>query len=358
MKFGIKTGLILSVALCCAASERLELIRAGRAEFVTLNNRKIHKLEQQVHFRQGDAYLRCEKAFFDVEADRADLYDQVEIYDGKHRLFGDRVIYETQQKTERAAGNVRLIQEGRILQADSVVYQQEIRQANAFGNVTMTDVIENVTLTAQKVFYDRLKDYGVAWGSPEVIQQDTTSEDSLIISGNKMEVWGGEQKAIITDTVIIRKADLKAVSNRAVFYSDTENLLLYESPEMVEQNRVIRGDSMHIQLSDSDFKGGQVFGKASIVSVDSVFEDVLNGDMITMNAENDSVRTVVVDRQAENVYHIFNDDQELEGVNEIDGDRIVMKFSGKKLTYVRVESTPGESRGKFIPAGYQRGRSE
>ncbi|MFC1569341.1 OstA-like protein [bacterium] len=352
------TLLMILIHGACEANERLELIRAGHAEFIKINGREVHELKDDVQFRQGDAFLYCERALFDIEYDRINLYENVRIYDGKHRLFGDRVIYEGPLKIEKAFGHVRLEQDGQLLLADSVIYKQESRLAHAIGNVRITDLIEKATLTGQDIKYDRIAGYGIALGSPKIIQQDTSSQDSMIISGNKMEIWGDDKLAIITDSVKIVKGDITSSCMFAKFYSVQEKLFLFGSPKMVEQNRYIQGDSMEIQLDASDFKSGIIRGNATILSIDSTFEDILKGTKITMHTETDSNRTVIVERQAENVYHVFNDEDEMEGVNDIDGDRILMKFTGKKLTYVRVESTPGESRGKFTPANMNKPATE
>ncbi|MBN2104668.1 hypothetical protein JW835_11565 [bacterium] len=350
--------LLITNAFFIKAAERLELIHAGVGELIKMDGREIRVLKGDVFFRQGEAYLRCQRALFDDDIDHVTLYQNVEIYDGEHRLFGDRVIYEGKVKIEKACGNVRLEQEGQILTADSAVYHQETRQAHAIGNVHMIDYLEKATLIAQDVQYDRVAEYGTAIGHPKIVKQDTSSLDSLIIIGERMEVWGKRQLATVTDSVQIEKGDMKAYCKYAKFFTDKEQLSLYKSPRMIEQNRHIRGDSIQVQLSASNFESGIIWGNAVVTSVDSIYENVLNGKIITIQAKQDSLRTVTVDHQAENIYHVFNDAGEMEGVNNINGDRIVLQFSGKKLTYVRVESDPGESRGKFIPANMPKAKEE
>jgi len=340
------------------ANERLQLIHAGIAELIKVNGREIRELKKDVFFRQGDAYMRCQRALFDVDRDYLTLYQEVEIDDGKHCICGDRVTYEGPEKIERAFGNVHLTQEGQLLTADSVVYHQKTQEAHAVGNVHMTDFVEKATLTAQDVRYDRITDYGVATGNPQIIKQDTSSRDSLMIIGKKMQIWGEQQLAIVSDSVKINKGNMKAYCRYAKFFTDQEKLFLYESPRMIEQNRHISGDSIQIQLNASDFESGIVWGNAVVTSKDSIYENVLTGKLITMSTEQDSIRTVIVDHQAENLYHVFNDNGEMEGINNINGDRIIIKFNKKKLKYVRVESDPGKSLGKFVPSGITKTEKE
>lgn len=332
-----------------ACRERLELLHADQSEFVNENGREIHRLDGNVQFRQGEAYLSCQTAFFDIDADRITLMNGVEIYDGKHRLFSDRAVYEGKTKTEKAYHHVRLIQDERCLQADSVFYSQTTRQADAFGNARFDDLVEHAALCGQVIHYDRNTDYGYATGDPYIVQVDTAGGDSLIILGRRLEGWGKNKLAVVTDSVRIVKGGMHAVSRIAAYHTKDERLMLYGSPEMFENNRTLSGDSIQVRLVDSDFSGGIIYGHAVITSGDSVWQDILTGHLITMTTEQDTNRTVVVEKEAQNKYHIFNEDGSLEGVNDINGDRITLKFKGSRLAYVRVESSPAESRGMFTP---------
>jgi lipopolysaccharide export system protein LptA len=356
MRFYPVLVLILSmVALpCISGSGRLELIQAGQGELIKINNREIRKLTGNVFFRQGDAYLRCYEALFEMSRDRVTLINQVEVFDGKHRLFADRIIYDGIGKTEKAYGHVQLEQEGRFLTADSVFYQQENQQAHAFGEARLRDLLEKAVLSSDMIYFDRIADYGIAYGNPEIIRIDKTHGDSLVIRGITMEGWGESGIAIVRDSVHIRQDDMSAFSSRAVYNSRNEILMLYGFPHMIEKQRVCSGDSIMVRLRQSEFDGGVIYGHAVIHTLDNLYQDSLKGRLMTIQVESDTNRVVIVEKEAENTYHIFNDNEKYEGVNMIDGDRIVLEFKGDKLTYVRVESDPAESRGTFVPAGQEK----
>lgn len=332
------------------APEKLKLIRAAKAEMITQTGRDVRKLEGDVLFRQGDAFLKCQRAFFDMGRDQVTLYDDVEIYDGKHHLFADKTVYNGADKYESAWGHVKLLQDNQILTADQLIYNQQSREVRADGNVRLEDLLENAVLTGESIHYNRLTDYGIALGNPHIVQLDTASRDTLIILGDTIEAWGEENLAVITENVRLNKGQMTAQCQSMKYYSDEQMLMLFGDPEMTEQERHIQGDSIQVFLEESNFKSGVIFGHAQITSLDSQYVDKLHGRLIRMNSVEDTNRVVIVEGEAENTYHVFNEDGTLEGVNTINGDGITLKFLGDKLDYVTVTSDPGESRGVFKPA--------
>lgn len=331
------------------AGSRLELVNAAKGELIQKNGREIRKLEGNVHLRQGDAYLYCDLAFFDMTANRVTLISHVEIYDGRHRLNADTVRYEGNQRIESAFGHVQLIQENQSLEADSVVYSQMNQEVHATGHVTMNDILESAELAGNDLLYQRNREYGIAKGNPELIQLDSTGHDSLIIRSRIMEIWGERQVAVATDNVSIQRGEWRAHCDLAKFYSPDRHLVLYDNPQIFERNQNIKGDSIKIFLVESELDSGIIYGHASIQSKNRSFEDQLKGDRVTFSSA-DSNRVIIVEGEAQSSYHVFNEKDQWEGINQINGDRITLKFSEDELIFVGVQSQPGESQGEFIPA--------
>ena len=343
------TSCLLICHMAVFAGSRLELVNAAKGELIQENGREIRKLEGDVHLRQSDAYLYCDLAFFDMTANRVTLIRHVEIYDGKHHLKADTVIYEGNRRIESAFGHVRLVQENQTLESDSLVYSQINQEVHAAGHVNMADILESAELTGNDLLYQRSRGYGIAAGNPKLVQLDSTGHDSLVIRSRIMEIWGEQQVAVATDDVSIQRGEWRAHCDLARFHSPDQRLVLYDNPEVFERNRMIEGDSIKIFLVESELDSGIIYGHASILSKNRSFEDQLKGNQVTF-ASADSNRVIIVEGEAQSSYHVFNEKDQWEGINQINGDRITLKFSGDELIFVAVQSQPGESQGEFIPA--------
>jgi lipopolysaccharide export system protein LptA len=351
MKF-VKTivlGFIVFNSGHCFGRDRLQLIHADSLVSMMLDHQRILKLTGNVKLIQGAAYITCDMAHWWENEDRVVAYGDVSIFDGKRTLTGDEVHYDGQTRTETAIGHVILESGSRQLQAEKVVYTQETEESNAFKNVIIRDLIEEVTLRGERAYYDRKADYGRVEGRPQLSKIDTTSGEEMIIHGMKMEAWGGEQRVLVTDSVSIDKGDLRAVCERAEYFSEEKTLVLKDNPVIWKQNREMRGDQIDIRLEGTQFRGGTIQGNAQVVSTDSVYQDVLKGKTIQIEAVRDTIKQVIVDGQASSVYHLFDEEDKEQGTNTTTGDKIMLDFERDRLEKVIVESNPGRCTGLFTP---------
>ena len=228
-----------------------------------------------------------------------------------------------------------------------MVYDQNKQSATADGNVIMTDLIERATLQGDWGIYDRKSDHGVVEGSPRFTRVDSLSLERMIVDGLHMEAWGDSQRVVVTDSVRIVKGDFTASCERTEYLSETDLLILQESPVVRHRQQEMRGESIDIHLDEIQLRGGEIKGHAEIVSKDSTYEDVLSGEIIRFEVSEDTIRSVIIQGQATSIYHVLDEETQEQGVNTVTGDRIVLTFDGEKLARVRVESDPGQCTGQY-----------
>jgi lipopolysaccharide export system protein LptA len=332
------------------AHERLRLLHADSLVSVASDQKRMLKLLGNVKLVQGKAYIICDMAHWWENEGRTETYGNVSIYDGKRTLTADEVHYDGQSRVETAVGHVLLESGSRRLKADKMVYSQNTEEASAFGRVVLSDFVEEAVLKGDRAFYDRATDYGRVEGKPQLSKIDSVSGEEIIVRGLKMEAWGQEQRTLVSDSVSIEKGDLKALCNRAEYFSEKQILVLNGKPVVWKQDQEMCGDQIDIRLDETRFTGGIIQGSARVVSTDSVYQDVLEGKMIRIEAVRDTIEKVIVEGQASSVYHIFDEESNEQGTNTTTGDKIVLDFEGDRLKKVSVESRPGQCTGLFTPA--------
>jgi lipopolysaccharide export system protein LptA len=331
--------------------ERVRLISADRMESATEGGAAVRKLIGNVRLAQGEAFMDCEEAVLFEAEDRSRLLRNVKIFDGKRTLQADEVDYDGKRKVEHASGHAVVKSGGKTVSADEIEYRQETEQVFARGRVAVRDTIERLLLESDEAFYDRKKDYTKVFGNPHAVKFDTsTAKKDWHISGMTMETWGKEKRFLITDSASIEQADMKATGRIAEYWSGKNLLILRLSPNVLQLNREITGDSIAIELRNMRFQGGRVFGKARILSTDSTGQDELKGARITIEARGDTLDRVIVEEQAESSVRLQEKDRTEQGRNTATGDRIVLEFEGDKLKQMKVTSRPGSSTGKYTPA--------
>ena len=337
-------------AVRAETAERIRLVFADRMESATEGTAVIRKLIGNVRLAQGPAYMDCDEAVLSGGEERARLKRHVKIFDGKRTLWADQVDYDGRKKVEEALGHAIIKSGAKTITADRIEYRQDTEEVFALGHVAVRDSIERLLLESDSAYYSRRSDYTRVKGNPRAVKFDTSAaKKDWHLTGLRMETWGKDKRALITDSASIEQTDMKATGRIAEYWSGRNLLILRSSPKVIQFERQITGDSMAIRLKDMRFQGGQVFGKARIVSSDSMGQDELKGSRITIEARGDTLDRVTVEEQAESFMRLEDEGAAEQGVNTATGDRIVLEFDGGKLKCVDVTSRPGLSTGKYAP---------
>lgn len=331
--------------------DRLRLVQADSLAVETVGSRSIQKAYGHVEMVQGDAFMKCDRATNYQDENRALLQGQVILFDGKHKLWADEVLYEGKLQTETATGHVRLETDQRTLRADWIRYDRENSRALAKGDVHFDDMIQKAIVTGQVAEYDRKADYGWVEGDPVFTKIDTTAKDTLRVLGRKMEVWGEQKRVAVTDSVRILKGDVDGVCFFAEYLPDSSWLKLSGLPRLRQKDQEMTGDTILIRLKETKFAGGMIRGKAQVISHDSTSENTLQGRQIFIEADADTIRKVIVEGQAYSRFRVSNTDdkKDEEGINTITGDRLEMTFEDNQVSWIRVESSPGLCEGTYTP---------
>ncbi|MCR4439288.1 MAG: hypothetical protein QHJ34_08610 [bacterium] len=349
-------GVVLFACVCLRAraqDERLRLIRAARLSGQTVEGRILQRLEGDVLFRQGRATMSCEQALRDEAAGTVVFIGRVRIDTGRRRLYAARVAYNEFSRVEEAEGHPVVYDSTRRLAAERLTYFEPEERALASGRVILADTARFTTLTCGRLEYFRATGYGVATDSPRLVKTDSTGGDSLVLLGDKMEVFDAGARALVTDSVTLSKGRLLVSCGRAEYFDDEQKVVLTASPHGVYGQDHLRGTTMEVFLNGQAVRTIVVQGEALITSPsDSLNPEArvnrLTGQRVTIQLVEEQVREMTIEEQATSLYHVV-EEGEFKGVNLISGDRILLYLEDGKLRRVRIESAPGKTSGVFYP---------
>ncbi len=313
-----------------------------------VNNQETLDLIGNVKMSQGDAFIQCEAAQWFRKADLVLLTGSVLIFDGSRTLIADRVRYEGKTRTETATGHVFFLDGERLLICEHLIYQQKKKNASAYTHVILKDFENLFTLRCKHLFYDETSEYAVATGDPFIIKTDSTSQDTLMIDGEKIELWAEENRMVVTDSVELAKGQLKAECQSAEYWSDQHQLILNSKPMVELKDQRMRAEQIVLDLKDLQFHGAVLTGSPEIISVDSTLENKISGQSIRIEARQDTVLRILVTGQASSTYHILEEDRD-PGINVVTGDAMTLYFEDNEIERVFVVSAPGQCEGTYKP---------
>lgn len=353
----------------------LRLEHADELENQRVDNRDILRATGHVEFSQDTLRAWCNESAFFRDAQIAVMIGSVKLYDRHRTIFCDKARYYAKLKKAVCEGNVLFIDSSLTLVADSLVYYQDLEQMYAQGNVAAFDSIESVAMYGREVFYDLRRDYVLSKGHPRVIQFDSTlfkgenaarksrgwptfphidslgarrrhpADDHVSMTALVMESFLDSNQVLGKDSVVFTREKLTATAGRAIFDTDDERLMLYQSPRARYDISEATGDTMIARFSNREIASLSVRGHAEGFSVaDSAQEKKhrLSARTIVMDIREKELHLMRADGNAMSVYYLEND----EGVNEMSGPMIVMFFADRKLKRFRIE---GGAEGTYFP---------
>lgn len=341
------------------------------------------ELVGNVHLRQGNVYVWCDRAIQYLTENRAVLIGNVKIvqstitmtgpradYNGNLRLaYGTQGVKIVDRKTTLTAKqgiysmrtnvaefyeNVRLEDDTVIITADSIQYERKTRHSYAQGDVIMKGKQSNVLLAGDSAFHYPDRQYSLIKGKTFLLKVDTLSTDSSvsgdslsytirydssIVIAEKMEAFRHKQdKYIAYDSVAMVRGELRMKAHIAEFDNRHERITLQKSPVVWNDSTQIIADSIIVQLQQKRLHTIEAFGNAFSSSRDDTMYtsriNQLSGQYIRVNVLEDSVRQIFSKGDAKSLYFMDTDNQP-DGAARNSADSIRIEMMQNKPEIIR-----------------------
>jgi|GEM_PF-1169052 len=295
----------------------------------------------------GNVRLRHHKRI--ITADRA-LYDQgayllvlngsVEIVEAEQSLKAEKVSYNEEFGDYTADGDVEIIigDSVRIL-ADRAIYTEDDSLLNLFNNVIIDNYRDESRITGRRARWVEGRNEGIIEGDPvySLPPEDSTSTDSLVIRSKKLKLDRTASTAQFTGEVRLFRKDIIATADTLFHQPDSNVTLLTGSPHILREGDELSGDNVRLEYEKSEWKQIIVTGSAegrSESKPGDPHRNVLSGQKIEIIAINDSTSQVRITGSAKGVYHLWDEKDNYQGVNQSAADSILIVMVNKKTERV------------------------
>ncbi|GEO03538.1 hypothetical protein AAE02nite_12020 [Adhaeribacter aerolatus] len=295
-------------------------------------------------------------------------------------IKSDSLQYNTTNKTAYFVTLTRIKNEQGNLTARGGYYNTVTKESQFLNSQVETT---DYTISGQKLFYDRARQYLHATGNVRMVSKD--QKNKTVITGQEAKHWEGLGRSKITgspvmrslvsnDTLYISADTLVAVDQKdpkkkdflyayygvRIFKSDlqgkcdslsynlTDSLMMMNGdPILWSNNSQLVSNRMHMQMKNRTIDRMYMYADAFIVSEDSLknLNQIKGRDMTAFFQEGD-IRRVDVNGNGESIYFALEGDSVLTGMNKTVCSDMVLKFKDKKLQTISFLTNPDAS---FIP---------
>ncbi|WP_082007906.1 OstA-like protein [Cellulophaga baltica] len=302
-----------------------------------LDSVHIDNPEYKVDSKQLDYYTSSKNAY---------MYGPSTVTGKTYKIYCERGFYDTKVESGYGIKNTRIDYNNRIIVGDSVYFNKAREYASATNNITITDTINNGIIRAHYAEVFKAKDS--VFATKRAVAISLVEKDSLYIHGDTLMITGKPEKRIMRafKNANFYKTDLsgKADSIHVEEITGLTQLIGKKIPKDTKEinwpkyypviwngENQMTGDSIHLisDLETEKLDSLKVIKNAFIVSFDTIGKTGYNQakgiDLYGKFLEN-TLDEVDLIGNTEVVYWMYNDDQELIGINKTICSKINITF--------------------------------
>lgn len=284
---------------------------------------EIKKLQflESVHIDNPEYILDSEQLDYYQTSKNAYMYGPSTITGEAYKIYCERGFYDTKIESGYGIKNTRIDYNNRIIKGDSVYFNKASEFASATNNITVTDTINNGIIRAHYAEVFKAKDS--VFATKRAVAISLVEKDSLYTHGDTLMITGKPDERILRAfrNAKFFKTDMSGKCDSIHSEQKTGITQLIKNPVLWNGVNQMTGDSIHIisNVKTEQLDSLKVLNNAFIISLDSIsktgYNQAKGKDMFGQFKENE-LRIIDLEKNTEVVYYMYNDDEELIGINK------------------------------------------
>ncbi|HLT50303.1 MAG TPA: OstA-like protein [Arenibacter sp.] len=286
--------------------------------------------------KQLDYYTATKNAY---------LYGPSTITGESYKIYCERGFYDTNIESGYGIKNTRIDYNNRIIYGDSVYFDKKTEFASATNNIRILDTINNGVIKAHYAEVFKAKDS--VFATKRAVSITLVEQDSLYMHGDTLMLTGIPEQRILRAfrNAKFYKTDLSGKCDSIHFNQRTGITELITMPVIWNGENQMTGDSIHLlsNLETEKLDSLKVINNAFIISLDSVSKTGYNqakGKNLYGKFIENELKTIDLVQNTEVIYYMYNDDQELIGIDKTICSEINMTLADNEIEDITFITNP------------------
>ena len=326
------------------------------------------------NYKDGDKNATADKIIYDESTGKTDLIGNAHYIGPDQEVKSNSILYDAETGSIKTEGRSNINNDPQFLVADNIDFNNQTKTGIANGNVVWTDTSSNISIASETIDYKN-ENHIVAYGDrPLLISMlegdsffmksdtlisltatyavlpDTTMTDSLTIDSAATTTI--PTNAIATDSVVARtllayqnvsifKSDLQAVCDSLIYSEKDSVFWFYNDPIIWSDTSQFSADTIAMQMKDGKIDRIYLYNNSMIInSTDEQFYNQIKGKFITAFFEENELRRMKVEGNAESVYYALDDDKAYMGVNKTICSDMLLYFGNNEVETIKFYAEP------------------
>jgi len=317
-------------------------------------NAKKYQFVKDVELVNPDYTIHTEQLDFYTETGHAFLYGPSTIKTAESKTYCEKGFYNTETKQGYAVKKSRIDYDNRIFEGDSMFFDNNRNFASATNNIKVTDTTNKSIIKGHYAEVYKLKDS--VFITKRALAITVQEKDTVYIHADTLMVTGKANKRITRafKNAKFYKSDMsgKADSihaNHQTGLTELINISKSNSKDAFSTKRQpilwnlgnqMTGDTIQVKSNPKTEKMDSllVFDNAFIISKDTLnagYNQITGKTLTGLFDENNKLKQVDIDKNAESIYFARNDKNELVGIDKSKSGSISIFFHNGTVEELR-----------------------
>lgn len=303
---------------------------------------KLAVFNDSVQVENPDFTLYSDTLHYDTESKVATILGPSVIVSDSGTIHTSRGWYDTVNNTSLLLDQSQVESGEKILIGDSIFYNRDTGMGEVYGNMSLIDTAQHVTLQGEYGYYNEQTGYAFATDSARFLEY--SQGDTLFLHADTLQM-------VTVDSVYreikayygvrFYRIDMQGVCDSMQFNTRDSVLYMYTEPVLWNEQYQLYGDTIAIYMNDSTIEYAHVIQFAFAAQhVDSSYYNQLKGNDLKAYFEGQAVHQIDVAGNAESIFYPLEKDEAKVGMNETKSGFLTIWVKDNKLDKLKIWPSP------------------
>lgn len=303
---------------------------------------KLAVFNDSVRLENTDFTLYSDTLHYDTQSKIATILGPSVIVSDSGMIYTSRGWYDTVNNTSLLLDQSQVESGEKILIGDSIFYNRDTGMGEVYGNMSLIDTAQHVTLQGEYGYYNEQTGYAFATDSARFLEY--SQGDTLFLHADTLQMVTvdsiyREIKAYYG--VRFYRTDMQGVCDSMQFNTRDSVLYMYTEPVLWNEQYQLYGDTIAIYMNDSTIEYAHVIQFAFAAQhVDSSYYNQLKGNDLKAYFEGQAVHQIDVAGNAESIFYPLEKDGAKVGMNETKSGFLTIWVKDNKLDKLKIWPSP------------------
>lgn len=303
---------------------------------------KLAVFNDSVQVENPDFTLYSDTLHYDTESKVATILGPSVIVSDSGTIHTSRGWYDTVNNTSLLLDQSQVESGEKILIGDSIFYNRDTGMGEVYGNMSLIDTAQHVTLQGEYGYYNEQTGYAFVTDSARFLEY--SQGDTLFLHADTLQM-------VTVDSVYreikayygvrFYRIDMQGVCDSMQFNTRDSVLYMYTEPVLWNEQYQLYGDTIAIYMNDSTIEYAHVIQFAFAAQhVDSSYYNQLKGNDLKAYFEGQAVHQIDVAGNAESIFYPLEKDGAKVGMNETKSGFLTIWVKDNKLDKLKIWPSP------------------